>query len=50
MQTIAHDNDAIESEAGLGTVPGNELVNSELVDPTRSWGAEAVEHGSLAVI
>ena len=50
VQTIAHDYDAVEGQPRLGAIPGDELVNGVLVDSTRSWRAEAVKNGGLAVI
>ncbi len=50
VHAIAHDDDAIEGEAGLGAVPGDELVDGVLVDSARSWRAEAVEHRRFAMI
>ena len=40
----------LEGQAGLGAVPGDELVDGVLVHTARGWRAEAIEHGQLAVI
>src|SRR5580692_9105169 len=50
MHAIPDYNDAVESEAGLGAIPSNELVNGILVHTARSWRAEAIEHCQFAMI
>jgi hypothetical protein len=50
VHAIAHDNDAIERQTGLGTVPGDELIDGVLVDTPLGGRAEAVKHCSLAMI
>jgi len=50
VHAVANDHDAVEGQAGLGAVPGDELVNGVLVHTARGWRAEAIEHGQLAVI
>jgi len=45
VQAVANNHDAVEREAGFGTVPGDELVDGVLVHTARGWRAQAVEHG-----
>jgi len=45
LHATAHDNDAIESQAEFGAIPGDELIDRKLIDPARTRGSEAVEHG-----
>jgi hypothetical protein len=48
--SVANDHDSVEREAGLGAVPGDELVNGVLIHAARGWRTEAVEHGQFAMI
>ena len=50
VHAIAHDNDAIESQAGFGAVPGDELIDRKLIDPARTRRSEAVEHGHFGMV
>jgi hypothetical protein len=50
VQAVTNDYDAVESEAGFGAVPSNELIDGVLVNPARSWRAEAIEHCQFAMI
>jgi hypothetical protein len=50
VHAIAHHHDAVEGQPRLGAIPGDELVDGVLVHSTRSWRAEAVKNGGLAVI
>ena len=50
VHAVAHDDDAVEGQPGLGAVPGDELVDGVLVNSARSWRAEAVEHRQFAMI
>src|SRR6266849_515297 len=50
VHAVANDDDAIESQTGLGAVPGDELIDGVLVNAARGWRAETVEHGQFAMI
>ena len=50
VHAIAHDNDTIESQAGFGAVPGDELIDRKLIDPARTRRSEAVEHGHFGMV
>ena len=50
IQAIAHDDDAVEGQPRLGTVPGDKLVDGILVDPARCWRSEAIENCRFAMI
>jgi len=50
VHAIANHHDAIKGQAGLGTVPGNELIDGVVVHAARGWRSETVEHRTFAVI
>jgi hypothetical protein len=45
---LEHDH-AVELEAGLRTVPGDELANGVVVGPLAAGGRQAVQHGRLGM-
>ena len=44
---ITHHDDAVEGEPRFGAVPGNELVDAELVYAARTRRGEPIEHALL---
>jgi len=50
VYAVANQNDAIECQPRLGTVPGDKLFDCVLINPPRVRGGEAIQYGQFGVI
>ena len=50
VHAVAHDDDAIEGQTGLGAIPCDELIDGVLVNAARGWRTQAVEYRQSAMI
>src|SRR3974390_1076423 len=50
MYAVADHNDAVQRQAWLGAVPGNELFNRIFMRPPRRGRSQGVEHCGLGMI
>src|SRR5579863_10620325 len=50
VQTIAHNDDAVEGQPRFGAIPNNELIDRVLVNSARSWRPKAIENCCFTMI